>query len=220
VDTELIIQLEALEIVGYADQLTSEALPSLVTPVFRLKSNPERFLFPPFRLDAQCVYNGTWDGLGRWDSLVKTGNMTPFESPIPAEHDCQLWIDEHNQPQYSTRSQAHADLEAISNARVEQAKQAFMSGDLNGAERLATQAFNADDRSTEALVVKGAIRKRQGKDRNLEFLVSLAHGVSLESFMVLIDMLLNSNPIQNSPVSGVCKTTREQATQSLFPVAA
>jgi hypothetical protein len=220
VDTELIIQLEVLEIVGYADQLTPEALPSLVTPVFRLKSNPERFLFPPFRLDAQYVYNGTWDGPGRWDSLVKTGNMTSFESPISAKHDFQLWIDEQNRPQYSPRAQAHADLEAISNARVEQAKQALMSGDLNGAEQLATQAFNADDRSTEALVVKGAIRKRLGKDRNLAFLVSLAHGVSPQSFMVLIDMLLNSNPLQNSPVSGVCKTKRESATQSLFPVAA
>lgn len=183
-------QLDDLEIIGYADRLPPEALPRLVTPVFEHKTNKDRILLPPFRLDANFVYGGAWDDKSRWQSLTKTGNMTELSETIPAKSDYQLWIDEDNQAKYERRSAAHRNLETIATERVAEAQEALARWELGTAERLAAVAFNADDRSIEALLVKAAVRELQGEPRSVAFLASLAHGISPKHFSVLVANLL------------------------------
>ncbi len=213
--------LDDLEIIGYADALPADALPEIVTPVFRCKKDHDRILLPPFRLDANFVYGGAWDGVSRWQSLIKTGNMTELNQSIPAKSDHQLWIDEDNQPRYERRSTAHKNLETIASERVVEAQKALAQDNLAAAEQLATTAFNADDRNIDALVVKGAIRKLQGKPRHVAFFASLAHGIAPDHFTTLVESLLEAQVLTRmSPVSNVCATRRENAERELFPATA
>lgn len=209
--------LDDLVIIGYADVLTTDALPRIVTPVFKHKTNQDRILLPPFRLDANCVYGGDWDGTSRWQSLIKTGNMTELDETIPAQNDHQLWIDQDNQPRYEQRSTAHKNLETIAEERVSEAQEALAQDNLETAERLATAAFNADDRNIDALVVKAAIRKLEGKPRNIAYFASLAHGITPDHFTTLVENLLDAHVLtKESPISNVCETTRENGEKELF----
>ncbi|UCD57676.1 MAG: hypothetical protein JSV16_00790 [Candidatus Hydrogenedentota bacterium] len=208
--------LDDLEIIGYADALPEEALPRIVTPVFRRKKHHDRILLPPFRLDANCAYGGDWDGMSRWQSLIKTGNMTELIQIIPAQSDHQLWIDQDNEPRYERRSTAHKNLDTISKERVGEAQEALSQNDLDTAERLATTAFNADDRNIDALVVKAAVRKLQGKPRHIAFFASLAHGITVDHFTTLVENLLEAHVLRESPVSNICRTKRENAERELF----
>ena len=213
--------LDDLEIIGFADALPEEALPRIVTPVFRHKKDRTRILLPPFRLDANCAYGGDWDGMSTWQGLIKTGNMTELPKPIPAKSDHQLWIDEGNEPRYEPRATAHKKLEAIATERVSEAQAALAKGDLPAVERLATAAFNADDRNIEALVVKAAARKLKGKPRHIDFFASLAHGITPEHFTTLVESLLEAHVLtKESPVHGVGRTSREDAKRKLFDIAA
>ena len=178
-------------------------------------------MLPPFRLDVNCAYGGTWDGMSRWQSLIKTGNMTELDETIPAQNDHQLWIDEDNQPRYEQRSMAHKNLETIAAERVGEAQEALSRDDLETAERLATTAFNADDRNIDALVVKAAIRKLQEKPRHIAFFASLAHGITPDHFTTLVENLLEAHVLtKESPVSNVCKMKRKDAERELFATAA
>ncbi len=213
--------LDDLEIIGYADALPADALPDIVTPVFRCKKDHDRILLPPFRLDANFVYDGDWDGVSRWLSLTKTGNMTELTETIPARSDHQLWIDQDNRPRYEQRSTAHNTLKAFAEKRVREAEEALSRSDRDTAEQLATTAFNADDRNIDALVVKGAIRKLQGKPRHVDFFASLAHGITPEHFTTLVESLLEAHVLtKESPVHGVSITRRKEAERNLFPAKA
>lgn len=213
--------LDDLEIIGYADALPTDALPEIVTPVFRCKKDHDRILLPPFRLDANFVYDGDWDGVSRWLSLTKTGNMTELTEPIPARSDHQLWIDQDNKPRYEQRSTAHNTLKAFAEKRVREAEEALSRSDRDTAEQLATTAFNADDRNIDALVVKAAIRKLQGKPRHVDFFASLAHGITPDHFSILVANLLGEEiPKKSRAVADVGKLTRKDAEEKLFPALA
>lgn len=208
--------LDDLEIIGYADVLTADALPRIVTPVFRHKTNMDRILLPPFRLEANFVYGGDWDGMNQWQSLIKTGNMTELAETIPAQNDHQLWIDQGNQPRYEQRATAHKNLETIASERVGEAQEALAQDNLEAAEQLATTAFNADDRNIDALVVKAAIRKLQGKPRHIAFFASLAHGLTSKHFSILVANLLGEEiPKKSSLVSDSRRMRRMDAVRQL-----
>lgn len=208
--------LDDLEIIGYADALTVDALPRIVTPVFRHKTDHDRILLPPFRLNANFVYGGAWDGMSRWQSLIKTGNMTELVETIPAQNDHQLWIDENNQPRYERRSTAHKNLETIAAERVNEAQEALAHGSLDTAERLATTAFNADDRNIEALVLKAAVRRLEGKSRSISFFASLAHGIDSEHFSILVANLLGEEiPKNNSSFYNIFRKKRGDVVRQL-----
>ena len=204
--------LDDLVIIGYADALTVDALPRIVTPVFRHRTEKDRILLPPFRLYDNFVFGGAWDSINRWQSLIKTGNMTELVETITAQGDHQLWIDQNNQPRYELRSTAHKNLETIAAEKVNEAQEALAHGSLDIADQLATTAFNADDRNIEALILKAAVRRLEGKSRNISFFASLAHGIEPEHFSILVANLLGEEmPKLKSSVDNIPRKKRTDA---------
>ena len=51
--------VDELEIVGYANVLNDDMLPSVVPPVFRLRSDTKRVLLPPYSFNAGFLCNAT-----------------------------------------------------------------------------------------------------------------------------------------------------------------
>ena len=45
------IQIDGLEIIGYADSLTEDMVPAIVPPVFRSKHSPDRVFVPPYHMN-------------------------------------------------------------------------------------------------------------------------------------------------------------------------
>lgn len=216
------VQLADLQIIGYADHFSREALPRITTPVFCRTLDPQQVLFPPFRLDDHCVYRGQWDARSRWRGQIKSGQMTEFAEPISTQSDHLLWIDMEGHPQYERRAVALQRLGNLAKDLVSKAQADFCDGGLDSANEMASQAINADDRNIDALVVKAAICRIQKKADHVNFYASHAQGLAPEDFSVLVDGLCQKKGTRSrsSAVDGVGRIARVEATERLFSVVA
>lgn len=213
------LQLSDLQIIGHADRFSREALPRITTPVFCRTTDQQQILFPPFRLDDHYVYQGQWDTRGRWRGQIESGQMTEFTDSIPAQSDHLLWIDMSGDPRYERRAVVLQKLEALARDLVTRAQADFCNGDLESANEMASQAINADDRNIDALIVKAAVSRVQGKAERVNFYASHAQGLTIEDFSVLVDRLCQKKGTgrYSGPVDGVGCIARPEATEKLFP---
>jgi hypothetical protein len=156
-------QITDLEIVGYAAVLKETMVPSIVPPVFRLKDAPSCILFPPYAFAGGSVWNATEASPHDLERLAENSEITRFETPLPAQPDFELWVDEKMEAHYAPRAKAHETLRSIANESIEHAREAFAGGNQAEADHLCGVALSADDRLVEALAIKAAIR-RQKKD--------------------------------------------------------
>jgi len=109
-------------------------------------------------------------------------------------------------------------LEALARDLVTRAQADFCNGDLESANEMASQAINADDRNIDALIVKAAVSRVEGKAERVNFYASHAQGLTIEDFSVLVDRLCRNNGTRRpSPVAGACRSQRDEATEKLFP---
>ena len=215
------VPLSDLKIIGHADRFSSEALPCMTTPVFCRVTDQQQILFPPFRLDDHYVYQGQWDTRSRWRGQIESGQMTEFMDPFPAQSDHLLWIDMAGDPRYDRRAVVLRKLEALARDLVTRAQADFCDGDLESANEKASQAINADERNIDALIVKAAVSRVEGKAERVNFYASHAQGLTIEDFSVLVDRLCRNNGTPRpSPVAGACLRQRDEATEKLFSVVA
>src|SRR5437016_5909533 len=89
-----------LEIPAYAEHLTADQLPHLVTPIYRVKAQPQIILLPPFRFQE--------NGISEWAASTQKELLTLFASeqavdivhPMSAKPHHSLWVDEGFLPHY------------------------------------------------------------------------------------------------------------------------
>lgn len=165
-------RIDAMEIVGYADVLTDEMLPSVVPPVYRLRADANRLFVPPYHENGGALYNATEIDSADFASMDVTGDVTSITTaPIPARAGHELWIDEGFAYRYEPAESALANLTDIYNREFANAKAALVRHDFVAAEAHARKATRADDRRYEPFVVRAAIF-RVHQDREGERLMA------------------------------------------------
>ena len=180
-----------LEVIGYATVLKDTMLPSPVPPVFRLRSDPDRILFPPYHFADGGVWNATEGSPHDLKRLRENDEVTLFDHPYPAQPDFDMWIDLQRQPHYEPRAQARETLRNIARENIQKARQAFAVGEFEEADRFCGVALSADDRLVESLAIKAALcRKRNDPtgERVMEKLAS--HTMTSEAFQQLVNACL------------------------------
>lgn len=181
-------RVDELEIVGYAEVLKETMLPSVVPPVFRLKTDPRRSLLPPYSFNGGFVCNAAEVAPRELEALRDAREITLFDDPFPAQPGYELWVDQSFQCHYELRDQAEASLGRIATASIGQAEAALKEGNREEAERLAGVAISADDRRVEPLAIKAAIRRLQGNAAGESLMAELAAPVLEERlFSSLVD---------------------------------
>lgn len=180
--------VDDLEIVGYGNVLNDDMLPSVVAPVFRLRSDATRASLPPYFFNAGFLCNATEVSQSELEDLRDSNEITLFDDAFPARAGFELWIDQAFQRHYQPRDEANRELSRIAAEAIENATDALHRGNLEEAERLSGVAISADDTKLEPLAIKAAIRRRKGNDAGERLMTELAAPVLEERlFKMLVD---------------------------------
>jgi hypothetical protein len=197
--------VDDLEIVGYANVLNDDMLPSVVPPVFRLKSDAKRALLPPYSFNAGFLCNATEVCQSELEELRDSHEITLFDDAFPATAGFELWIDQRSQRHYQPRDKANRELSCIASEGIKNAEDALRQGNLEEAQRLSGVAILADDKRVEPLAIKAAIRRAQGNAVGERLMAELAAPVLEERlFTLLVDDYCRSaawkQPTKAAPV--------------------
>jgi hypothetical protein len=204
------IPIEQLEVIGYAESLGPAMVPSIVPPVFRFRSHPDRALLPPFSLSGGFVCGATVVSDAEIRELRDAGELFLFESSYAARPDFELWIDERFRDHYDSRASVRRILQDFARQSITQAKTALADGDTAGAERLCSMAISADERCIDAFVLKAAIRRKEGNADGERLMARLVLAyLDPASFRRLVDGCLIRQPEARPPV--VASPTRDIA---------
>lgn len=166
--------LDDLEIVGYADVLKETMLPSVVPPVFRLKTDAQRAFLPPYSFNAGFLCNATEVPRSELEELRDSREITLFDNAFPARAGFELWVDQSFQCHYQRLDEVKRKLRAIAEEAIRNAEDALRRDDRQQAESLSGVAISADDRRVEPLAIKAAIRRLQGNRTGEQLMAELA----------------------------------------------
>jgi hypothetical protein len=180
--------LDDLEIVGYADVLKETMLPSVVPPVFRLKTDAQRAFLPPYSFNAGFLCNATEVPRSELEELRDSREITLFDNAFPARAGFELWVDQSFQWHYQRLDEVKRKLRAIAEEAIRNAEDALRRDDRQQAEHLSGVAISADDRRVEPLAIKAAIRRIQRNRTGERLMAELAAPVMEERlFSLLVD---------------------------------
>ncbi len=210
------MKLDGLNILGYAESLGDRLVPHIVPPVYQLRDDPDKLLFPPFRLAGAEVLGGSIGTQAQMDQFVREGKCTRTDKPILARPDHELWIDQNMQPRYEPFDVAENTLRQIAEDEAERGRQLCVQGEFEQAEKAANTALAADDRLVDPLVIKAAIARRQGNKAKAEGLGRTAMVVSTRgTFDQLLKALLSD--MDSGPGNAMPgKTDRDPAATPRF----
>ena len=184
-------RMEELNIVGYANVLDETMLPSIVPPIFCLRSDSSRNFLPPYLFNAGYLCNPTEVPESEIHALRDSGEITIFSEPFRAQVGFELFIDRQFQHHYELRETARDHLTAIARGSILEAEDALSRGDYDEADRLAGIAISADDRKLEPLVIKAAVSRLQREPGGERLMATLAeYAVSEELFSQMVDKMM------------------------------
>ena len=130
------LDVSSLQIIGYANVLPASALPSIVPPVFQRKDNPDSILVPPYSFNnGRYLCDATEISASEFESLQSRFEVTPFSTPIDAQKDHELWVDQQGLPQYQSRRETKRLMNLIAKQELTKASTAFGNRELDDAEK-------------------------------------------------------------------------------------
>ena len=181
-----VIFVENLDIAGYADVLNANMLPTIVAPVFRLKTGEGWALLPPYSFNAGLLVGAAKIPASELEDLQVAREITLFTQSFAAVRGFDLWVDQSFEPRYEPRSEAREKLDKIASDAMAKAEVALRSGDLEAAEEFSGIAISANDRKPEPLALKAAIRRIQGNSAGERLFVGLAAPLLAERWFSLM----------------------------------
>lgn len=212
--------LDDLEIVGYADVLKETMLPSVVPPVFRLKTDAQRAFLPPYSFNAGFLCNATEVPRSELEELRDSREITLFDNAFPARAGFELWVDQSFQWHYQRLDEVKRKLRAIAEEAIRNAEDALRRDDRQQAERLSGVAISADDRRVEPLAIKAAIRRIQRNSTGERLMAELAAPVMEERLFKLLVNDYCASREKPAPAAPASSPRRPMHGVARLPVAA
>ena len=111
------INYSELQIVGYANVLRDDMLPSIVAPIFKTKDGPLLFILPPL-----TTYGGVVVGIETRDQKMVWNDQNTRIEEIEPLIDHELWIDTDRKVHYEPIPVARLNLDKIGDEALEKAK--------------------------------------------------------------------------------------------------
>lgn len=161
------VALHELNVIGYADALRKDMLPTTVPPIYELQVNPASVLFPPFHIEDATVTQGTLADKKEFLDYCSKREVTAIPTPMAARADHILWIDENWNAHYEDSATALKNLNKIANEATEKAEALLKQGDLRSASRQAHRAIATGTYKVYPFAILGAIAKKQNKPERI-----------------------------------------------------
>jgi len=187
--------MRMLVVVGYATKLSTTMVPTIVTPIFRLKHDEDQYLMPPFKIYEGRVHGGWIISHEECKKLSEREEITILEPIlIQARDRHDLWIDDRHRPHYEPVAEVAHNLRMLAKESLIEAEKLLFKNELDEAERKASAARSADPQLVDSLAIKAAIRRHKGEIEAAEFVEDLAKAdwlPTLEgSFKALVERYL------------------------------
>ena len=193
------LDVSSLQIIGYANVLPDSALPSIVPPVFQRKDNLDSILVPPYSFNnGRYLCDATEISASEFESLQSRFEVTPFSTPIDAQKDHELWVDQEG-PHYQSRLETKRRLNQIAEEALAKASTAFGNRELDDAEKHTSVVLLADEQNLEALAIKIAIAMVKCDRASEDTLLELVPQHSLRAINLLVDKLCRQHAAVSKP---------------------
>ncbi len=195
--TEQPVDLEQLEIIGYAEVLPDGKGPAVVPPVFRDRTDPTRCFVPPFRLSGRWLLDPQLVSFAEVEELAKAGRLTlPAGFQRPARPDWLLWVGLDGAVDYERATDAKRKLRNLYREHLDTATAALRKGDIEAAERHAGIALAADDQAVEPDALIAACHALRGEEKHVAFMQREAEAAmhSSETFGLLLKSYVEQVP--------------------------
>lgn len=187
--------LEALEIVGYAETLSAGMLPTVVAPVFRCVDDLAKYFLPPFHIHQGLLCGAACLSPDEVEALVDDHRITLLNAPFPARSGYELWIDQDLHARYQPAEEAELALKEIASTHIREADAALKAGNLEQAARLAAIALSADDRRIEPLAIRAAVFRLRKEETGVSVLQRMAqHALEPRLFQMLVNDYCRPTP--------------------------
>ena len=184
-------RFEELIIVGYANVLAETMLPLIVPPIFRLRSDANRYFLPPYLYNAGYLCNATEAPESEINALHASGEITIFQETIQAQSGFEMFVDQQFQHHYELKETAKHLLAEIADKSIFEAEIALSRGEFDTADRLAGVAISADDRKLEPLVIKAVVRRVRRNAAGERLMATIArYAVSEILFNQMVDKMM------------------------------
>lgn len=176
--TNQLVQLDQLDIIGYADALPGRKGPAVIPPVFLDRNDIDQCFVPPFRIAGNWLIEPQPVAFAEVQELAQEGRITLFaDLPRPALPEHQLWVDAGGQAHYEPAPDARRNLQRIHRESLNAATAAFREGKFDEAERQAGIALAANDRTLEPRALISACHALRGEEKQVVFMRQAAEAV-------------------------------------------
>jgi hypothetical protein len=195
--------IASLRIVGYANRLTPETVPSVVPPLFQVATDQDIFLLPPFVIHNGFVCDASEKTAAEISALNHSEEVTLFKRAFAAQADFELWIDEKGKARYEPISEAEGHLQEIAETHIQLARSALKKGDYEQAEDDCRIALCADDSQIEPLAINAAIARKKHDAGEEQLMEEFAKGrITPSGFKSLVDRFLEGTPEESASDAG------------------
>ena len=187
------LKIDDLDIIGYADALSEELVPRVVTPIYRLRIDPRKIFMPPFQAEVDRLTNASESTPSDFTNAVEREQATQIETPIKADSNYLLWIDQDFKSHYHLDAEVHAYMRCFAKEYSRKARKSVHEGRFGEALKLAQWALAANERCLDAVLTKALVHSMMGNDDRVQLLAKIAAVISPDiDFLSWIDFQTRS----------------------------
>lgn len=169
--------LYAFDIIGFASTIETPALPRVLAPVFRDRTQPDSVLLPPFTVVGDEVFNVTQTNTAEFQALIAQEELTALDEPIPAKTNHDLWVNPEGTVAYASKTEVKKAFKALFNKHLALAEAALAINNHEAACQHAAIARAVNPGHLDPLVIRATAERQSGNMTRFAFTRHMAQDI-------------------------------------------
>jgi hypothetical protein len=165
------------DIIGFASTIETPALPRVLAPVFRDRTQPDVVVLPPFTVLGDEVFNVIRTNTAELQALVAQEKLTIVDSPIPAKTNHDLWVNPEGFVAYASKAEVKKAFKALFTKHLALAEVALAANDHEAACRNAAIARAVNPGHLDPLVIRATAERQSGDMNRFAFTQHMAQDI-------------------------------------------
>lgn len=176
------------DIIGFASTIETPALPRVLAPVFRDRTQPDVILLPPYTVLGDEVFNVTPTKTAEFDALVAQEKLTTLVAPISAKPNHDLWVNPEGQVAYALKAEVKKAFKALFSKHLALAEAELVAMNSEAACQHAAIARAVNPGHLDPLVIRATAERQLGDMTRFAFTRHIAEDIVVPAeFDRLID---------------------------------
>lgn len=165
------------DIIGFASTIETPALPRVLAPVFRDRTQLDTILLPPFTVVGDEVFNVTTTNSAEFDSLLAQGKLTALGVHISAKPNHDLWVNPEGQVSYLPKIEVRKAFKALFTKHLALAEAELAAMNQEAACQHAAIARAVNPGHLDPLVIRATAERQLGDMTRFAFTRHIAEDI-------------------------------------------